>query len=66
VPSLILAGEKDVLVPPRSLAVLRDGIDDSQYQPLPNCGHLAFVTHPELVAQMVHTFLADEVALAAI
>jgi pimeloyl-ACP methyl ester carboxylesterase len=66
VPSLILAGEKDVLVPPRSLAVLRDGIDDSQYLPLPKCGHLAFVTHPELVAAKVCEFLADELALAAL
>lgn len=62
VPSLILAGERDVLVSPRSLQSLRDGIEDSLYLPLPGCGHLAFVTHPELIAQKVREFLVtDEV-----
>jgi pimeloyl-ACP methyl ester carboxylesterase len=66
VPSLILAGEKDVLVSPRSLEALCDGIDDSQYLPLPNCGHLAFVTHPELVAQKVREFLVEAKATSEV
>jgi pimeloyl-ACP methyl ester carboxylesterase len=27
---------------------------------LPDCGHLAFVTHPERVAQEVRDFLASQ------
>jgi len=66
VPSLILAGEKDVLVPPRSLAVLRDGIDDSQIPALAQLRPFGVCHPPRAGCPDVHTFLADEVALAAI
>jgi pimeloyl-ACP methyl ester carboxylesterase len=59
VPTLILAGEKDVLVTPRSLAELVEGIANAQLKRLPRCGHLAFVTNPALVADKVRRFLAD-------
>lgn len=59
VPSLILAGQRDVMVSPRSLQGLRDGIPQAQVRSLPRCGHLAFVTHPDLVAQKVHDFLLN-------
>jgi 3-oxoadipate enol-lactonase len=59
VPTLILAGDKDVLVTPRSLAELTEGIADAQLKRLPRCGHLAFVTNPTLVADNVRRFLAD-------
>lgn len=58
VPTLILAGDKDVLVSPRSLTELEEGIQDSQLKRLPRCGHLAFVTNPTLVADKVRRFLA--------
>ena len=58
VPTLILAGERDVLVSQRSLAELQEGIDQAELLRLKNCGHLAFVTHPALVAQKVCRFLA--------
>ena len=57
VPALVLAGERDVLVSPRSLARLCDGLRDAHFTRLPGCGHLAFVTRPELVAAHVHDFL---------
>jgi len=53
VPTLILAGERDVMVSPRSLEDLKAGIAHGRLQPLPGCGHLAFVTHPEKVAESV-------------
>lgn len=59
VPTLILAGERDVLVSPRSLTELCDGIDQAKLLRMKNCGHLAFVTHPALVAEKVRQFLAD-------
>jgi 3-oxoadipate enol-lactonase len=59
VPTLVLAGEKDVLATPRSLSELVEGIDNAQLKRLPRCGHLAFVTNPILVAEKVHRFLSD-------
>lgn len=57
VPTLILSGQRDVLLSNRSLQDLQVGIRDSELAWLPGCGHLAFVTKPELVAQRVTEFL---------
>ncbi len=57
VPTLALAGERDVLVPPQSLQELTQALPEVQCARLPQCGHLAFVTHPERVAAEVHQFL---------
>jgi pimeloyl-ACP methyl ester carboxylesterase len=57
-PSLILAGDRDLLVSPKSLQALRDGIPHAEFSSLPRCGHLACVTRPEAVAQEVERFLA--------
>src|SRR5438105_90564 len=46
VPTLALVGDRDLLVSPRSLAELREGICDCRLRRLPGCGHLAFVTQP--------------------
>jgi pimeloyl-ACP methyl ester carboxylesterase len=59
VPTLILAGDRDVLVTPRSSAELAEGITDAQLKRLQRCGHLAFVTNPALVADKVRRFLAN-------
>jgi pimeloyl-ACP methyl ester carboxylesterase len=59
VPALLMAGDRDLLVSPRSLADLRDGIADARLAALPGCGHLAFVTQPELVAQEARRFLGQ-------
>ena len=56
-PALLLAGDRDLLVSPRSLEELRSGIRDCRLVPLPGCGHLAFVTQAERVADEVHHFL---------
>src|SRR5436305_7638170 len=53
VPTLIMAGEKDVLVSPRSLTELVDGIPNAQFKGLPRCEHLALVTAPAVVADTV-------------
>jgi pimeloyl-ACP methyl ester carboxylesterase len=59
VPTLLLAGEKDVLASPRSVTVLAEGIPNAQLKRLPHAGHLAFVTHANLVADKVRRFLLD-------
>jgi pimeloyl-ACP methyl ester carboxylesterase len=57
IPTLVLAADRDVLVSSRSLARLCDGLPDRRFRRLPDCGHLAFVTRPELVARRVREFL---------
>ncbi len=57
VPTLVLAGDRDVLVSPRSVASLCDGLPNARLVRLANCGHLAFVTRPDLVADKVQRFL---------
>jgi len=57
VPALLLGGERDLLVSARGLRELAQGIAGARDVRLPRCGHLAFVTHPELVAEEVRSFL---------
>jgi pimeloyl-ACP methyl ester carboxylesterase len=56
-PTLILTGERDLLVSPESLATLAEGVADAKTVSLRGCGHLAFVTRPECVAQEVRQFI---------
>jgi len=57
VPSLILSGERDMLVSPESLKALHEGIRNSSVVPLKRCGHLAFATQPRRIADEVRRFL---------
>jgi len=57
VPTLVLAGERDVLVPRRNLRELCSGLPTSQYVRVPHAGHLAFVTHSRQIAGHVAQFL---------
>ncbi len=64
VPTLVLHGERDLLVSPRSLQALCEGIPDCRQVPLRGCGHLAFVTAPARVASEVREFLSCRQAVA--
>lgn len=57
VPTLALAGDRDLIVSPRSLAGLAAGIADCQTVTLRGCGHFASVTRAEAVAAEVVQFL---------
>lgn len=57
VPALVLTGERDLLVSAKSLTALCEGIADCRQVGLAGCGHLAFATRPERVADEVHHFL---------
>lgn len=59
VPALLMAGERDLLVSPQSLLDLARSIPEARRVALPSCGHLAFVTQPERVADEVKHFLQD-------
>jgi 3-oxoadipate enol-lactonase len=56
-PTCVLAGERDLLVSPASLEALSDGLPDGRGEMLAQCGHLAFVTHPQLCAEKLHQFI---------
>lgn len=56
-PSLVLSGQRDVLVSPASLRALCNGIRGASHVRLNDCGHLAFVTRPDLVGAGVERFL---------
>lgn len=57
VPALIMNGLRDVLVSRDTMQSLADGIADVELLRLPRCGHLASVTHPEMVAEHVKKFM---------
>ena len=57
VPTLALAGDRDLLVSPQALAELARGIPGAREVRLRGCGHLAFATRPEAVAAAVADFL---------
>ncbi|HEY7330743.1 MAG TPA: alpha/beta hydrolase [Gemmataceae bacterium] len=59
VPTLLMAGDRDLLASPQSLRNLAHGIPNTRRIELPGCGHLAFVTQPESVADEVKRFLQD-------
>jgi pimeloyl-ACP methyl ester carboxylesterase len=56
VPALVLTGERDVLVSSAGLRDLRQTLPDAEFATLPGAGHLAFVTHPDLVVRHVLRF----------
>jgi pimeloyl-ACP methyl ester carboxylesterase len=58
-PTLVMAGDKDVLVSKRSLATLAKGLPHPRLARLPGAGHLAFVTQPTRVADEVTRFLTN-------
>lgn len=59
VPTLALAGDRDLLVSERNLDYLSQGIPNCKVVRLTGCGHLAFVTQPRRVAEEVKQFLTQ-------
>ncbi len=55
-PTMVLSGDRDVFVAQSSLQSLIRGVPNAKHIRVPDAGHLAFVTKPELVAQRVHAF----------
>ncbi len=58
VPTLVMAGDRDLLVSDRSLKTLGEGLPRARVLRLAGCGHLAFVANPGRVADEVQRFLA--------
>jgi pimeloyl-ACP methyl ester carboxylesterase len=49
-----------LLVSPASLTRLAEGLLSAKLVPLRGCGHLAFVTRPECVAEEVNRFVLGD------
>jgi pimeloyl-ACP methyl ester carboxylesterase len=58
-PTLVMAGDRDLLVSARSLSDLCTGIPCCRRVRLPGAGHLAFVTQAQRVAEEIDRFLSD-------
>jgi pimeloyl-ACP methyl ester carboxylesterase len=59
VPSLIMAGERDLIVSGKGLQEMARRLPEARAVRLPGAGHLAFVTHPEQVASEALRFLRE-------
>ena len=56
-PTLLIAGERDPLAPPRTMERMRDAIRDARLAVLPGCGHLAHLEDPAGFNAAVQGFL---------
>jgi len=59
VPTLVLAGTRDVVVPPARQRALAAGIAGAQLTTLDGAGHIGFLTHRAEVARQVRRFLRE-------
>lgn len=53
VPTLVLAGAKDAIVPANRQRRLAEGISGARFESLEGAGHIAFVTHADAVVRQV-------------
>jgi 3-oxoadipate enol-lactonase len=59
VPTLVIHGEEDRLVPPRNGKVVAHRIPGAQFYLVPNAGHMLLTDQPEACAQIVLNFLSQ-------
>ena len=59
VPTLVLAGTRDAVVPPARQRSLASGIAGARYATLEGAGHIGFLTHRAEVARHVQRFLRE-------
>jgi pimeloyl-ACP methyl ester carboxylesterase len=59
VPTLIVAGEEDVLTPPRESQAMHAAISGSRLEIIPAAGHVSNIERPAAFNQVVSEFLAE-------
>ena len=58
VPTLVMVGENDWLIPPSASRVIAEGIPGAELLVLPEAGHFSLVERPEAYADAVRRFLS--------
>ena len=58
VPTLVVVGESDWIIPPSASRVIADGIPGADLAVIPEAGHFPFIERPEAYADAVRRFLA--------
>jgi pimeloyl-ACP methyl ester carboxylesterase len=58
-PTLVMVGDRDVLVSPRNLRTLSEGLPKAELKRVAGAGHFAFITHPGAVADELTRFLGS-------
>ena len=56
-PTLLIAGEKDPVAPPRVMQRMADAIPDARFEVLEGSGHLAHMERPSAVNRLLGDFL---------
>lgn len=59
VPTLLISGERDRLVPPAAIKAMQQAIPDVENFTLKNAGHAPFLSHPTEVANVISAFTHD-------
>jgi pimeloyl-ACP methyl ester carboxylesterase len=59
-PTLVLAGSHNRLVPPRHSAALADLLPTARYVEIPHAGHYPYLERPDEFHQLVRTFLKGD------
>ena len=57
VPTLVLAGSRDVIVPPARQRALAEAIPGARFELIDGAGHVAFLTHRNEVTRRVRKLL---------
>jgi pimeloyl-ACP methyl ester carboxylesterase len=60
VPTLILFGEHDRVVPPGNAELMAEKIPDAQVEIIPDTGHMFPIEDPPAVAEIIRRFLSDK------
>jgi proline iminopeptidase len=61
VPTLVMVGEHDWLIPPGASRVIAEGVPGAELVVIPNAGHFSFIERPEAYADAAHRFLSTPV-----
>jgi pimeloyl-ACP methyl ester carboxylesterase len=65
VPTLIIAGEFDVVTPVQVVKTYADGIPGARFEIIENCGHYPYVEQHEQYIKLVKDFLSGQAAPSA-
>lgn len=58
VPTLVIAGEDDALIPPDQSKEIAAGITGSKLELVPNCGHMGMIEKPDTYNKLLAAFLS--------